>query len=126
MSFLKKLGEVLNAGSGLLPIVGPLINIFAPKAAPGVQNVSDELPKIAAIIAQIEAIGQAMQLPGAKKLEIAAPMVAQIVLASPLMAGKSIQDQVLFMKGVTGIAGGMADLLNSLNAAVVENPKLAA
>ncbi len=115
MSFLKKLGQVLNAASGLIPVFGPLIAVAIPKSAPTIQNINDELPKIAEVIVQVEAIGQAMNIPGAKKLEVAAPLVAQIVYQSQLLAGKKIKDQAMFMKGVTEVAGGVADILNSLD-----------
>lgn len=115
MSFLKQLGQVINAGSGLIPVFGPIISMLIPKSAGTVQNVSDELPQIAAAIAQVEAVGQAAQLPGAQKLEMATPLVKLILMGSPLFKGKKIQDPALFNKGVMAISSGMADLLNAID-----------
>jgi hypothetical protein len=125
-SFLKKLGQVINAGGALVPVLGPLISGLAPKTAPAIQNVSDELPKIIAVVAQMEAVGQAMQLPGAKKLELAVPMVTQILLAAPFMHGKKIQNPALFSQGAKNLTSGIVDLLNSLDEAAVETEPKAA
>lgn len=130
MSFLKTLGQVMNAskgligiGTNLIPVVGPIISALIPKAAPGVQNVADELPEIAKVIAQTEALGQALGADGPKKLTAAIPLVASIILKSPISAGKRIKDQELFMRGITKTSDGMADILNSFDDDVIVDIK---
>lgn len=125
-SFLKKLGQVINAGGALVPVLGPLITGLAPKTAPTIQNINDELPKIIAVVAQMEAVGQALQLPGPRKLELAVPMVTQILLAAPFMHGKKIKDPTLFTQGVKNLTSGVVDVLNSLDEAAVETQQPAA
>jgi hypothetical protein len=113
MTFLSKLGAALLKGigivSGLLPIVS--------QAFPGgvINTVSKDLSQIAEIITSVEAAGQALQLAGDKKLEAAAPLVAQVILQSSMLVNNKIKDPALFMAGCTKIASGMADVLNSLH-----------
>jgi hypothetical protein len=69
------------------------------------------------VITMVEAIGQAasVPMPGAEKLKVATPLVAQIILSSSMLAQHKIGDEVLFRQGCTSIASGMADVLNSLH-----------
>ncbi len=70
---------------------------------------------MAGIIQQIEIIGQKMQTPGAQKLQMAAPLVAQVILQSSVLANHKIANSDLFQQGCTKVADGWADILNSLN-----------
>jgi hypothetical protein len=44
---------------------------------------------------------------------MAAPLIAQAILQSSLMAGHTLADPVLFKQGATKIADGLADVLNA-------------
>ena len=88
----------------------------APQRAEQLHQVSDDLTKIAGVVTTVEAIAQAMTTPapGAERLRMATPLVAQIVLQSDVLVGHKIKDQAAFYKACASIGGGMADLLNSL------------
>lgn len=117
-SFLKNLGQILNAGVGVVsilsPTLGPLIGALIPSTKAGIQNINDELPEIADTIVKVEAIGQALSLQGPDKLKISIPLVTQIIMKSKLMYEKVIKNAALFQQGVTKIADGMVDILNSI------------
>ena len=97
--------------------------IGQPKIASGIAVGVNDLTQIGSIIAQVEAMGQALSLPGTQKLTAAAPLVAQVVLNSELLIGRKITDEALFTKATQEIASGMADLLNSLKADVQTTSK---
>jgi len=111
MSFLTKVGTIINTGVKAVSVLGPTL---API------GVSDTFVQIAHLITTIEAAGQAINAKGADKLLMAAPVVSQIVLQSDLMIGKNIADPKKFQTAVAGIASNMADLLNSISEANIE------
>lgn len=118
MSFLKKFGQIAGtvgkiAGqvAGILPAV-PAVIPGVPKDT--VQVVSQDLNQIAAIALNVEVIGQALGLTGTQKLTAASPLVAQVILQSSILANHKISNPDLFKQGVDRVAGGMADILNSL------------
>lgn len=117
MSWLKKIGVVALQMTQAITGFGPLISAMIPGTRDDklLATVQGELPKLLEIIASIEIAGAALNLPGAQKLEAAAPLFAQVILQSSAMAGKKIKDQVLFTKSVKEIASGMAGILNSLD-----------
>jgi hypothetical protein len=94
------------------------ISPFVSAEFPGsgtVQVISKDLAAIAQIIQQAEVMGQALGQAGPAKLTAAAPLVAQIVLQSSLLANHSIADQTKFTGGVNALASGVADILSSLH-----------
>lgn len=121
MTFLSKLGKVMQ-------IAGKVVQVFlgfAPGIAtliPGkkddqvVAALVDPLTQVAQVVIQVEAMAQALEtpLPGPQKLQMATPIVAQIILASSIMAKHEIHDPELFKKGCASIASGLADILNSI------------
>lgn len=117
MNFLRKLAAGILKGVGIVTGFLPLLQGVIPsRAADKVAEVSDDLTKVAGIISLVEAAAGAVTspLPGAEKLKMAAPLVAQIVLQSDILVGKRVKDQALFQQGTASIASGMADILNSL------------
>lgn len=111
MTFLSKLGSIaLKIGQIITGFNGLVPAQYQPAAV----KVASELEQLAGVIQTVEIIGQRLQIPGPQKLTAAAPLVAQAILQSALMADKKIANQDLFSKACTEIAGGMADLLNSL------------
>jgi hypothetical protein len=114
MKLLSKIGQIVLKTTQLLLGFGPLINSTFPDASGKVVAVVDKLTEISDVIIKVEVFGQALNLQGSDKLKAAGPMVAQIILSSAILADKKIADPVLFARGCTNIAGGMADVLNSL------------
>jgi len=116
MSFLKKLGGALLKG---LSIVSGVTPYLPASVQPAVTLVTSELTAMAQVVAQMEAVGQALNLAGPQKLIAAAPGIEQIILTSSLMVGKKVADETKFKAAVNGLASNMADLLNSLHADAV-------
>lgn len=110
MSFLKKAAQVaLQIGKFVIGF-GPLIAQVDPAAAP----VISEITQIVGVIGSVEMIGQTLTLSGADKLKAAAPLVSQVILASPFMQNHKIEDPIKFQAAIGTITGGVVDLLNSL------------
>jgi len=126
MTFLKTLGAILVKGLQIAIGFAPVAQAAFPQASVAIQAVEDKLQKIAGIIVQTEAIGQALQLPGAQKLTAAAPLVAQEILSSSILVGHVIANPTLFQQGSQKIADGMADVLNSLQPDAIQTQNKAA
>lgn len=124
MSFLKKLGTVLANVGGMAIGVGRLplaIPVFAEDRDRLVERGGlSELKSIENVIVQMESMGQTLGLAGPGKLKAAVPLVAQVILGSSLMIGRSIASMDLFISGVRKIADGIADVLNSFHEAGVQ------
>ena len=117
LTFLSKAGKIILEGINVFTgfNLGGLITRVDPKAGEYVQTISKDLAQIGDAITTAEAMGQAIAAPGAQKLTMAAPLVAQILLDSAVVAGKPIANQDLFSQGAKKIADGMADVLNSIH-----------
>ena len=115
MKFLTKLGQILLKGIEIYAGFAPIAQASFPGIAGPIATVSNDLSQIANIIVQVEAMGQALQLPGVNKLIAAVPSVEQIILQSTLLVNHKIANPELFKAGATKIADGMADVLNSLH-----------
>lgn len=111
MAFLKKLGVVLGRATQILTGVAP----FFPQYNKETAIAMNSLNQIAGIVVTVEAVGQALNLPGADKLKGATPLIAQLILQSDLMVGKKIDNHALFMQGCMKLGDGMADILNSMD-----------
>jgi acyl-CoA hydrolase len=114
LSFLKKAGQILAKGTQIILGFGPLVSSLVPQVAGTVAVVSKSLSEIAAIVVQVEAMGVALGLSGAEKLEAATAAAVNIVLQSSMMVGRTIANPVLFREGVKGIVDGVVKVLNSL------------
>lgn len=114
MTFLKKFGAILLKFTEIFVGLAPMFEGSLPGQAGTIQVVSKDLTAIAQIVLNVETIGQALNQPGPQKLIAAAPLVAQVILQSSILANQSIANPELFQKGCGEIAGGMADILNSL------------
>ena len=118
MGWLKKAGLIIGQVTAMVVGLGPIITAFTPtkKDDAALPIIADSLNQVAGIITTVEAMAGALAtpLPGTEKLKMATPMVAQIILASSLMARHKIADPVKFQAGCASIASGMADVLSSL------------
>lgn len=113
MTWLKRVGQILAAGVEI--VTGLNFQAMFPSSAQGaIGTVVNDLQQIQGVIVSVEAAANAVSAAGPQKLLMAAPLVAQIIMQSSLMAGHKIDNQALFTQAATEIAQGMADLLNSL------------
>lgn len=113
MTFLKKLGSILLQASAIVTGFAPMFQQSSQAGA--IQVVSKDLAELAQIVVQVETVGQALNQAGPAKFAAAAPLVAQVILSSSVLAGRKIHDQALFLRGCGAVGGGMADILNSLH-----------
>lgn len=123
MSFLKKLGQVLATGTalitGFMPLVQPLLgrnNKLENVAA----KITDTLTLIGTAVVTVETAFTGIANSGAQKLAAAINLIGPMIRTSELVAGKEIADEVLFQKGVNGIAQGVVDILNALKSSGVK------
>lgn len=115
MTFLKKLGSIIAAVSGVFLGFAPAFTKAVPSAGGVIETISKDLSEVGNIVAQVEAIGQLKGLAGPDRAKLAGPLIAQIILSSSLVAGKKIEKPDLFNQGCVTISGGVADVLNSLH-----------
>jgi hypothetical protein len=115
MRFLTRIGQILAQATAIAAGFAPLIKQTAPGASAVIDTVSADLSQIANVIVTVEVMGQALQIKGPEKLRAAAPLVAQVLLQSSVLANHKIDNPTLFQQGASKIADGMADVLNSLN-----------
>lgn len=114
MKFLTKLGNVLLQVTQVVTGFAPLAKVALPGYADKVDVVSQDLAELSQIIVNVEAVGQALSLAGPQKLQAAAPLIAQVLIRSSIVANHKVANPVLFQQGATKIADGLADVLNSL------------
>ena len=118
MKFLSKLGQVIQVGLQIVTGFGPLVTALTPtkKDDAIVAQVADTMSQVAGIVAMVEAVGQAATtpMPGPEKMRVAAPLIAQVIMASSMLAQHKIHNEALFRAGCERVGGGMADILNSL------------
>lgn len=114
MTFLKTLGQLILKGVQVWLGFAPLVSQQVGGGV--VQKVSKDLAEIAQIVVDMEALGQTSGMPGPDRAKAAGPLVAQIILNSTLLTGGKIEKPDLFASGCVTIAGGVADVLNSLHA----------
>ena len=113
MSFLKTLGMILLKGTQIAVGIMPIVQQEFPGNKP-IQQTADTVTAIAAVVTQVEVIGQALQLTGPQKLTAATPLVAQVILQSAMMANHDIADPIMFNEGCADGAQGVVKILNSL------------
>lgn len=114
MKFLTKLGNVLLQVTQVVTGFAPLAKVALPGYADKVDVVSQDLAELSQIIVNVEAVGQALSLAGPQKLQAAAPLIAQVLIRSSIVANHKVANPALFQQGATKIADGLADVLNSL------------
>jgi hypothetical protein len=116
MSWLKAFGKGALTGVKIAGAIAGVIPPTLPQGKPQdtAQHVSDTIGAIASVVMTVEAMGQAFNQPGADKLRVAVPLVEQVVLASPIMQGKSVENQEAFHAACTGLTNDIVALLNSV------------
>lgn len=132
VSFLKKAGQILSAGTQIaaefLPILGPLAAVVAPKEASQILTIAEsEVTQLSQAVGAAETMGAALAkngvaVTGPQKAQAAATGVLQIFLNSEAMAGKKIADPVAAQAASVTIAGGIADFWNAVDGSALPNP----
>jgi hypothetical protein len=114
VTFLKKLGQLLLKGAtlaaGIYPMVAPLLGS---KAQSTLSTAVNDLTLIANQAVTIETALEGKT--GADKFAALLPLVAQIIRTSELVSGKEIADETKFQLGVSELAQGVVDILNSIH-----------
>lgn len=117
VTFLSKLGGILSSINPIFAIVSGALAAFIPgaKAKSVIETVQSDFAAALGVIANAEAMGQALNLPGPQKLQAASGPMAKIILQSAGFAGLKIANPVLFQQGATKVADGMADCWNAVH-----------
>lgn len=139
VSFLKKIGQVAvevvkDAGKaiavigGIEPLVEQVVHAVRPASDGTVALVESEFAKAGKVITDIEQAaasvnaavptGQSPIITGAMKLEMALPGIMDAIMDSGLMKNRTIDSDKIAQAqaAVKVIAGGLADLLNTVSA----------
>lgn len=128
VSYLAAIGKAVLQGLGVLPQVVQAVESSGGQPVP----VLDKLSQIGNLALLVEGVAEKLVGPGAgvKKAEAIAPYVAQIVMSSELVAGKTIDPSQMqnFQDACTRLASDVADILNCLkpNVATVSTQSLPA
>lgn len=128
LSFLKKMGaDVVSVAAATnapgVSIAAKLVEGFLPaKVSTPLKAGLSDLSLIASEVQSVEAVAQtfAQPVPGPQKLQAAASGVQQIVaqwLAASGLGETKVRDAAAFQRGVQELTSGVADILNSLEAA---------
>lgn len=125
MNFLKKFGQLVANIAGVVAGIGPIFAAAIPgKAGQAIQTGINDFEQVAGVVQTVETVFTTINGPDAKtgpeKLLAATPLVAQVILQSSALAGKKIADPTLFQSGCAKVAGGFADILNSIHPDAVQ------
>ena len=114
MSWLKKVGQIALAVGKVSPIAGPILAAIIPgtKDDAIIARTTAYIDPVIAKILDVESLGVVLKLPGDQKLTPATPLVGQIF--APYAHQFGVADPALFTKGMSEIAQGYVDFLNSL------------
>lgn len=120
MGWLKRIGGIvvksLQIATGFMPLVQGVAK--GTEGEKVVNQISDDLTKIAGAVSTVEVVFAAVNDPaaktGAQKLQAVTPLIQQIILQSEIMVGKKIHNEQAFITACQTIGGGVADLLNAI------------
>ena len=118
MKLLSKIASITVKALATWTGFEPLIRGFLPPNAQGkIEPIVDTILEVRDVIITVEEIAalSSLDIKGTEKLRIAGPLVGKVVLRSALVANRKVKDEQLFIQGTTKVAGGMADILNSLD-----------
>lgn len=117
MKFLSKLAQVGLKIGQVIGIFGPAVGAVVPGSTGVVTRIADTTTLFNQIIMQVELGAAALtaKLSGADKLKMAIPSFGDAIASSAAIAGKKIANPTLYQQGVTKVADGWADILNSLH-----------
>ena len=116
VSFLKKAGQILANVAALEGGLEPIFKAALPASAGATVDKLDLIFKsVIATEGQFAAAFPTTQT-GAQKLVAAATLVGPILSTVDTITGKPIANEAAYTKAIQTITGGIADLLNSLQA----------
>jgi hypothetical protein len=127
VSFLKKAGQVLSAGTSIaaefFPVLAPFINIAIPAAvrpaAVAIESkVESEVSLMSQAVMSAETMGNVLAaegISGSDKAKAAAVGIMHILMTSEAMVGKTVADPAGANAAAVSIAGGLADWWNAVD-----------
>lgn len=113
ISFLKKAGMIIANVAAVEAGLAPVFKQAIPQAAPAIDKLDLVVHQIVGIEGAFAAAFPGQQT-GAQKVVAAASLIGPILSSVDAITGKHIQDESAYVKAVQTIAGGVADLLNSI------------
>jgi hypothetical protein len=121
LSVLKKIGQVANTASTVVPVYGQLAQAIAATTpsvkddkvvAAGLGFANDGLVQAQNIILNAEVMGQAISAPGAQKAAMAAPAFNQLLMSLPILQGKKPKDPEAAKAKALAVGAALADYIN--------------
>jgi len=115
MGWLKTVGRILAKVGEYVVLGGPVIaSLFPGSNVQQIENIAATvIGKAINIIADVEAVGAAVQLTGPQKLTAAIGPIGDLMLQ--FFAGKKIKDAAKWHQGVANFSSGLADMLSALD-----------
>jgi len=110
MTWLKKIGLVIVKGAQI--IVG-IQQMLPPNILGTIQTIETALSRALQVIVDVEAMGVALSLTGAQKLQAAVAAGTDIFLRWSATLGHKIANPALFKEGVTSVMDGLVKIANS-------------
>ena len=112
-SFLKKAGQIIANIAAVEAGLAPVFKQAIPAAAPTIDKLDLIVHQIIGVEGAFAAAFPSQQT-GPQKVVAAASLIGPILSSVDAITGKPIQNEAAYVKAVQVIAGGVADLLNSL------------
>lgn len=116
VSFLKRAGQILANVASVEAGLEPIFKGALPASAGPTIDKADLLFKQVVAIEGAFAAAFPTGQTGAQKLIASASLIGPVLQSVDTIRGKSIANEAAYQKAVQTIAGGIADLMNSLNA----------
>lgn len=123
MGFRKKLGELLAAGTQLVPVFGPLIAGLIPgtkddRIIAGVGNTLLEIEGAVADVQQTALTWKDKNITSEDKIRLVTPKVGVIMVRSMKIAGRSLrkEDEAKFLAACGRLGGDYADIMDCFDA----------
>jgi hypothetical protein len=113
VSFLKKAGQIIANIAAVEAGLAPVFKQAIPAAAPTIDKLDLIVHQIIGVEGAFAAAFPSQQT-GPQKVVAAASLIGPILSSVDAITGKPIQNEAAYVKAVQVIAGGVADLLNSL------------
>jgi len=125
VSFLKRAGQILANVAAVEAGLEPIFKAAIPQAGGVIDKLDLIFKSVVATEGQFAAAFPTGQT-GPQKLLAAASLVGPVLGTVDTIRGKPIADEAAYLKAVQTITGGIADLMNSLQAKADQNTTAAA
>lgn len=123
-SFIKSIGQAVNAADSLIPVYGPIIHAFT-STIPGdtdarvshaVSVVQDKLDLMTHVVVDAQIARESIGISGVQAASMTAPKLAQLFLDIELVRGKKPKDAAKFKEDSAKLGGILNDLLANFEA----------